>query len=250
MLPRGAPLWQGAAVPEWKPLSARSTVLSLVLGAHPEGLSARQLTRAALGLGVSAATTRVALTRAVAAADLRRADGAYHLGARLLERGRRQEEHAAELPWDGSWEMAVVVGVGGPGGERLARRAALAARRLAEQREGVWLRPANLGPRPPAPADRAVQTFRATPDGDPVVLAASLWDLSGWAAATGAAVDALAGTPEPATRLAVAAHLVRHLATDPLLPAELCPPGWPADAARAVYRDYQREVLAQVHGAG
>ena len=237
-------------MPEWKPLSARSTVLSLVLGAHPQALGARQLTRAAQGFGVSAATTRVALTRAVAAGELRRDDSRYRLGPRLLERSRRQEEHAAEQPWDGSWEAVVVVGAGRPSGARVALRAALAAHRLAELREGVWLRPANLAPRPPVPADGTVQTFRATPDGDPVLLAATLWDLPGWAVAAHEAVDALARTHEPSTRLAVAAHLVRHLATDPLLPVPLWPRGWPAAAARAVYDDYQREVLALVRGSG
>jgi DNA-binding transcriptional regulator PaaX len=38
----------------------------------------------------------------------------------------------------------------------------------------------------------------------------------------------------------VAAHALRHLVADPLLPVELCPPEWPATALRRSYDDYDR----------
>lgn len=226
------------------PLPARSVVLSLLLGSHPDRMSAAELVRAGEHFGIPTATTRVALTRAVAAGDLRRDEGDYVLGERHARRQRRQDEAVldAETPWDGSWELAVVVVAGRPGPERAALRDRLASYRLAELREGVWTRPANLR-RPRAYADDAVlATFTATPDEDPVALAAGLWDLRAWAAEGGLLLDAIASTREPAPRLAVAAQVVRHLADDPLLPAALLPGDWPAAAMRAAYAGYQAEL--------
>ena len=239
----GRIVWEGRWVTVWKPLSARSTVLSLLLGAHPAGMSPRELTRAGEHLGISAATVRVALTRAVAAGELRRTGSDYQLGPGLLARRRRLSEQVEEPTWDGSWEMAVVVGGGRSSGDRAALRASLGGLRLAELREGVWLRPANLvrtaDDHPPE-----LRTFRVRPEGDPGALAAQLWDLRAWAAEATSTIDELAAVGDPATRLAVAAHLVRHLGTDPVLPGELCPVGWPGPWAQQVYDDYQREVRA------
>ena len=39
-----------------------------------------------------------------------------------------------------------------------------------------------------------------------------------------------------------AAALLRHLRTDPLLPAELLPPGWPGDELRTRYSAHARSV--------
>lgn len=229
---------------ELKPLPARSVVLSLLLGSHPDRLSPAELTRAGEHFGIPAATLRVALTRAVAAGDLRREAGDYVLGERLVRRQARQDEAVddAETPWDGSWEMAVVVVAGRPGPERAALRDTLASHRLAELREGVWTRPANLS-RPRSYVEEPVLTsFRTVPDGDPALLAARLWDLPGWARSGTALLKRLHATREPAPRLAVAAHLVRHLATDPLLPRTLLPGDWPGDALRAAYEAYQDEL--------
>lgn len=227
-------------------LSARSVVLSLLLGSHPDRMSPAQLTRAGEHFGIPAATLRVALTRAVAAGDLRRESGDYLLGERLIARQRRQDEGVedAETAWDGTWEMAVVVMTGRPGSERAALRDKLGGARLAELREGVWTRPANL--RRPASygADPALSSFRARPDGDPAALARELWDLRGWAADGHALLERLSATREPALRLAVAAHVVRHLTADPLLPGELLPAGWPGAELRAAYADYQAELRA------
>jgi len=225
-------------------LSARSVALSLLLGSHPEPLSASALARAGRHFGIPAATVRVALTRAVAAGDLRRDGGDYALGERLEQRQRRQDEAVrdAERRWDGTWEMAAVVVAGRPGNERAALRDLLAGHRLAELREGLWTRPANLS-RPRAySADPVLATFVARPDGDPAALAAGLWDLPGWAKQGQEALRLLDTTREPAGRLAAAAHLVRHLASDPLLPAPLLPAGWPAGAMRAAYAAYQGEL--------
>ncbi|QYJ03376.1 hypothetical protein KUV85_13700 [Nocardioides panacisoli] len=228
------------------PLPARSVALSLLLGSHPDRMSPADLTRRGEHLGVPAPTMRVALTRAVAAGDLRRVDGDYALGERLAARQRRQDEGVddAEAAWDGSWEMAVVVVTGRSGADRAALRDTLAGHRLAELREGVWTRPANLR-RPLAPGEASasvLQVFRATPAEDPATLAARLWDLAAWAADGEAMLDLLARTREPALRLAAAARIVRHLAADPLLPASLLPPDWPGPRLRTAYAAYQAEL--------
>lgn len=229
---------------ELKPLPARSVVLSLLLGSHPDRMSPAQLTRAGEHFGIPASTLRVALTRAVAAGDLRREDSDYVLGERLVARQRRQDEGVedAETPWDGHWEMAVVVVTGRPGAERAALRDQLSAARLAELREGVWTRPANLRRAPAYADDPVLSCFRARPAEDAAGLAAQLWDLDAWARDGEALLEQLDSTTDPAHRLAVAANVVRHLTADPLLPAELLPPGWPGQLLRSAYADYQREL--------
>ncbi|WP_257422741.1 PaaX family transcriptional regulator C-terminal domain-containing protein [Nocardioides carbamazepini] len=236
---------------EIAPLSARSVMLSLLLGSHPDRMSAAELIRAGEHFGIPAATVRVALTRAVAAGDLRRdpateagQSAGYALGERLAARQRRQDEAVldAETAWKGAWEMAVVVVTGRTGAERAALREQLASYRLAELREGVWTRPANLR-RPRGYADETVLgTFTATPDEDPAALAARLWDLTTWAREGRRLLRRLERTTAPAPRLAVAAHVVRHLAADPLLPAALLPADWPAGAMRTAYAAYQDEL--------
>ena len=190
-------------VADLKLLPARSVVLSLLLGSHPDRMSPAQLTRAGEHFGIPAATLRVALTRAVAAGDLRRVDGDYVLGERLVVRQRRQDEGVedAETAWDGTWEMAVVVVTGRSGSERAALREALSGARLAELREGVWTRPANLRRTAAYGADPVLASFRARPDGEPAQLARELWDLRGWAGAGRALLDRLTRTTEPAPRL-------------------------------------------------
>ncbi|MYR63731.1 PaaX domain-containing protein, C- domain protein, partial [Streptomyces sp. SID625] len=62
-----------------RPLSARSVVLSLLLGTHPPELPVKDLVRAVEPFGVGGSTLRAALSRMVAAGDLRRADGVHRL---------------------------------------------------------------------------------------------------------------------------------------------------------------------------
>jgi phenylacetic acid degradation operon negative regulatory protein len=235
-------------VPEFPSLSARSAILSLLLGTPSRDLSAAQLAAAARHLQINPATVRVALTRAVAAGELDRDGSHYRLGPRLLERRARQDAHEAVVPWDGRWETAVVVTTGRSGADRAALRTRLAGARLAELREGVWMRPANLRRATADLSSADVRLFTATPHDDPAALAADLWDLTEWADETERVLAALDGTSEPGPRLAVAAHLVRHLSTDPLLPDELQPDDWPAAEARRAYARYLAELEGVVSG--
>lgn len=239
------------SVTDLQPLTARSVVLSLLLGAHPARLSPAQLTRAGEHFGVPTATVRVALTRAVASGDLERVDGDYVLGERLVARQRRQDEGVldAETSWDGDWEMSVVVVTGRAGAERAALRQQLVRARLAELREGIWMRPANLRRETPW-ADPVVRTFRTRPDGAAAELAADLWDLSGLSAAGRALLATLEGTTDPAARLRAASDVVRHLAADPLLPHELLPQDWPGAELRLAYAAYQAELRTLALDAG
>jgi len=225
-----------------KPLTARSAVLSLLLGAHPGRLSAAELVLATGYLGITESTARVALTRAVASGDLVRTDDGYALGARLVDRQSRQDESVAHAlaPWDGTWEQVVIVEAGRAAADRAALRTTLTRRRLSELREGVWMRPANLGRR--TAGDGSTVMFTVGPVADPAGLAARLWDLRAWAERGEELIDELADTTEPALRLSIAADLVRHLTDDPLLPVDLLPAEWPGDRLRSVYAQYQDEL--------
>ncbi|MEV0637870.1 PaaX family transcriptional regulator C-terminal domain-containing protein [Streptomyces sp. NPDC050619] len=229
-----------------RPLSARSVVLSLLLGVHPPELAAKDLVRAVEPFGVGGSTLRAALSRMTAAGDLRRTDGGYRLSDRLLERQLRQDEAARPhtRAWDGDWEMVVITATGRGPAERADLRARLAALRLAELREGVWLRPANLRRPLPADLDEVAQHYTARPEGPARELAATLWQLDAWATMARSLLAHVARADRPADRLTAFAAVVRHLLADPVLPPELLPADWPGARLRAAYADYQREITA------
>ena len=235
-----------------RPLSARSVVASVLLGTHPPRLSAAALVELCGRFGISGGTTRVALSRMVAAGELAAEDGHYRLvGEGLLSRQRTQDDALAPPggQWSGAWRMSVVVSSGRSAAERVELRRAFADARFAEWREGVWLRPDNLGHSPGegVSPDAPLRWLTGTPDDDPARLAGELWELDAWAG-RGLALLA-AGPAEPgdlvssaprwaADVFAAAAATLRHLRSDPLLPDELLPPGWPAGDLRARYGRY------------
>ncbi|MDN0196508.1 PaaX family transcriptional regulator C-terminal domain-containing protein [Streptomyces sp. S.PNR 29] len=233
---------------ELRPLSARSVVLSLLLGTHPPELPVKDLVRGVEPFGVGGSTVRAALSRMVAAGDLRRTDTGYLLSDRLLERQRRQDEavHPHTRAWDGDWEMVVITVTGRGPAERADLRARLTALRLAELREGVWLRPANLRRPLPGDLDRVAERCTARPERPAGELAASLWPLDDWSATARALLAHIARTELPADRLTAFAAVVRHLLADPVLPPELLPADWPGAALRATYTGYQREVTDEM----
>lgn len=230
---------------ELRPLSARSVVLSLLLGSHPAQLPVRDLVALVADLGVSEATLRVALSRLVAAGDLDRDDGNYRLSPRLLERQRRQDEALTPETHDdgGRWAMVVVTTQGRDPNSRQELRRELAGQRLAELREGHWLRPDNLHLDFSAELLAQTTRFTARPEEDPVDLAHRLWDLTAWSNRGEQLLAHFDADPEPISRITIAAAIVRHLFTDPVLPEAMRPANWPADALRTSYANY-RQALA------
>jgi phenylacetic acid degradation operon negative regulatory protein len=235
-------------------LSARSVVLSTLLGTTPPRLPGRLLVALAGEFGIAEGTTRVALSRMVDRDELGNVDGTYHLAGPLLERHDRQERSrrpgGASDGWDGDWELRVVRGGARRAAERAELRRALVLLGLAELREGTWLRPANLDPdRLPARralVDTATDAFAARP-GEPVALAARLWPLDSWAAEAGRLQRQMAAVTDRMDQddraalvpgFELSAAVLRHLLADPVLPAPLAPPAWPADGLRTSYDAY------------
>jgi phenylacetic acid degradation operon negative regulatory protein len=236
----------GARRSATRPLTARSVVLSLLLGAHPPELPVRDIVRAGELFAISEATLRVALSRMVGAGDLDRRDGTYRLTRRLVERQTRQDDatRPSTRPWRGDWEITVVTSVGRGAADRAELRARLTELRLAELREGTWLRPANLRRNWPAELGGLLRRFTARPDDDSAELAGQLWDLPGWAATAETLLERLDTTADPAERFTTAAAAVRHLLRDPVLPPELLPAQWPGEDLRDRYAAYQGELAA------
>jgi phenylacetic acid degradation operon negative regulatory protein len=244
-----------------RPLGARSVIASLLLGMRQPRLSGNRLVRAAAAFDLSGNATRVALSRMVAAGELTADGGVYRLAGPLLERHGRQEvgrRHPGAAGWDGSWLMAVVGadGTRRPASERAGTRRRLAALRLAEWREGLWVRPDNLGPAAVAGGAEACQWWvggRPAGGGDARRLARDLWDLGGWSTGAARLREAMRATPaaDIPRGFEVAAAVVRHLRDDPLLPRPLLPAHWPGDVLRAEYEAYEaafREALRPVLG--
>jgi phenylacetic acid degradation operon negative regulatory protein len=236
------------------PLTARSVLASALLGEDPPELPVAHLVQLAGLFGINDNRARVALSRMVAAGEVTTdGSGRYRLAGRLLDRQGRQagSRRGVTRRWDGKWRLAVVTASGRAADDRVALRRRLTLARLAEQREGVWLRPDNIDLVPDPSDDSQLTSFSALPDGDPAALAAGLWDLEGWARTARDLADGLEGLePRGPADLApgfeLSAAVLRHLQADPLLPAELFPADWPGPALRRAYDRWDRryrEVL-------
>lgn len=246
------------AVRERPRLTARSVVASTLLGLDPPELASGALVAGAELLGVAPGTTRVAISRMVAAGELQATPHGYRLAGHLLARQARQDLSRRGTPtrWDGRWRTAIVTAEARPAAERTELRHAMAALRHAELREGVWLRPHNLPPGtlPQAEAVVARQTLVVVGEVEgPVALAARLWDLEGWASTARDLLDELAPLQDrldhhDATALApafvAAAAVLRHLQADPLLPAPLLPARWPGRDLRRHQERFDRSFRA------
>ena len=231
--------------PILRPVSARSALLGLLIGAEVSVLSARELVAAGHLVGFSESAVRVALSRMVTSGDLvRTGDGRYQLSERLARRQDRQELaiHTPTTTWHGQWEMVVVTATGRSAADRAQLRTTLVELRLAEMREGVWLRPKNLAIKLPDDVARCCEHFTVAPRPDPRLLAARLWDLDVWAARARALLGA-ADTQDPVLRFTACATSARHLLEDPLLPAELLPAGWPGDELRRTHLEYKQWLI-------
>jgi phenylacetic acid degradation operon negative regulatory protein len=224
-------------------ITARSVVLSVLLGAHPAWASASELIRLTADFGIKETTLRVALTRMVSAGDLIRSADGYRLSDRLLARQRRQDEamRPRVKAWHGDWVVLIVTSVGTDARTRATLRTTMHHKRFGELREGVWMRPDNLEVDLDHEMAARVRMLRARDDA-PAELAGQLWDLSGWADAGRRLLDEMAWATDVPGRFLVAAAMVRHLLTDPMLPAELLPADWPGAALRAAYHDFAKEL--------
>jgi phenylacetic acid degradation operon negative regulatory protein len=234
------------------PLTARSVLASALLGEEPPELPVAHLVRLAGLFGISGNRARVALSRMVAAGEATTdGSGRYALAGHLLDRRQRQtvSRVGATGRWDGRWRLVVVTTSGRAPEERLALRRRLALARLAERREGVWMRPDNIDLVPDPSDDPQLALFTAVPDEDPAALVAALWDLGAWAVrALELVADMDRLVPADPAHLApgfeLSAAVLRHLQADPLLPAALLLPGWPGQALRAAYQRWDRQYRA------
>ncbi len=226
-------------------MTARSVVLSVLLGAHPACATAADLIRLTADFDIREATLRVALTRMVSAGDLVRSADGYRLSDRLLARQRRQDD-AINPPlrsWDGAWTTLAITSVGIDARARAAIRTTLQQNRFGELREGVWLRPDNLTISLPDGVLSRVRVLRSYDD-DPADLAGRLWDLAAWSDSGRQQLVDMASATDIPGRFVAAAAMVRHLLTDPVLPDELVPVGWPAAALRQSYARFAAELVA------
>jgi phenylacetic acid degradation operon negative regulatory protein len=236
-------------------LTARSVLASSLLGADPPELPVAHLVQLASLFGINANAARVALSRMVSSAEVT-TDGAgrYRLSGHLLERQRRQNASRAghTRRWRGDWQMVVVTTTGSTPEVRTYRRKALAFARLAELREGVWLRPDNLDSAVPEDLGQDITTLSARPD-HPDELVSRLWDTAAWAERARSLCHQLtAGPPGDWNDLrpgfVLSASVLRHFQADPLLPPELLGGDWPGQDLRALYDEWDtryRQVLAQ-----
>ena len=226
-------------------LTARSVVLSVLLGAHPAWATAAELVRLTSDFDIREPTLRVALTQMVAAGDLVRSADGYRLSERLLARQRRQDDalHPPTKDFDGTWITVVVTTVGTDARSRAALRNALQNNRFGELREGVWLRPDNLDAELPEAADGRVRVLKARDD-DPPSLVAALWDLPQWSRVGRRLLREMDAARSIPARFGTAAAIVRHLLTDPVLPPELLPQDWPGDRLRTAYSAFAAELEA------
>lgn len=227
-------------------MTARSVVLSVLLGAHPAWATAGELLSLTADFDLREPTVRVALTRMVSSGDLVRSEDGYRLSDRLLARQRRQDGaiNPRTRRWDGAWTTLIITSVGSAARTRAALRNTLQDWRFGELREGVWLRPANLDVGLTAEVLDRVRVMHARDD-DSAGLAGRLWDLAGWVRVGDSLLEEMAAASDIPDRFVVAAAIVRHLITDPVLPDELLPAQWPGAALRKAYNDFAAELVAR-----
>ena len=238
----------------FKTLTARSVVLSALLGEHPPQLPGRALIGLGGVLGIAEGTMRTALSRMAQAGEISVHDGAYVLGERMLLRQRAQDSGREPAPgaWDGTWWFAIVDAQRRSLGERREFRFRMREHRMGELRPEVWLRPANI-PGPVAEAGVLNVRGRLT-ERDLAELIARLWNLDDLAqrarTLTRHLTDALSwvhdedrGALRDASLLTVA--VLRFLLIEPRLPAALVGDQWPLDDLRATYGRFETAYRAR-----
>ena len=214
-----------------RPFSARSIVLSVLLGSHPPEMPVAPLLEFTGLFGISDGTVRTALSRMSAAGEVESNDGVYRLGARLLDRQSQQDTGRTNPPanWDGDWWIAVVLSERRSVADRRFFRSSAQGARLGELRPDTWLRPANIDI--PTDLPDVALTRGQLVTGDPEELVEKLWDLEALdmnarallvrVTQTGEILESDEPTdPELAEAFTVLATCLRYLRTEPQLPAE------------------------------
>jgi len=227
---------------ELTPFSARSLLLSYLLGTHPPDVPAARLVDVGELFGLRAGTVRTALSRLTAAGDLEADDGRYRLAGRLLERQRELDRGQRSLAsgWSGEWWTVLVTADARSVADRRRFRSAMEGALLGELRPDTWMRPANTETPGEVVAtfceSGVVATRGPLTVGDGAALARQLWDVDSIESTSTAIVDVLGplGTALAATEVGsderasllpltfeVSAVAVRHLRTEPQLPVDL-----------------------------
>lgn len=251
-----------AGVPETRPLSARSILLSALLGTHPPQLPAAALVAFVELFGRPGGTARTALSRLVAAEDLTFGDGVYCLGPRLVARQALQDagRKPHHSPWSGEWVTAITTRDQRSVADRRTFRSSMQHHRFGELRPDIWMRPTDqplvgtgdtVSAVPPTPVPDVLFTVGPVIGMDDVALTGRLWPLSeldrraqelltmldkGWSGLDGGPLDVL---PDAFT---TSAAVVRHLLSEPMLPAELQPDTWHADELRTTYDRFEHRL--------
>ena len=243
-----------------RPLSARSIIASTLLGMSTPALAGNVLIHWTELFGIAEGTTRVALSRMLAAGELATDNGRYELSGRLRDRQAIQmwSRTPRLTEWNGRWTLYIVEDGPRPADVRRELRDAMSALRAARIRDGVWVRPDNLpaDARPKHALEIATQSCLVSQTELTSLDAATaqrLWQTSQWQEA---AIDHLSrmSTRLPALEAGnlsalaptfeVAAHALTHIRRDPLLPSELLPAQWPGDELRARYADFEAAFRA------
>jgi phenylacetic acid degradation operon negative regulatory protein len=242
-----------------RPLNARSLALSVLLGSHPPTLPAKSLVSLAELFGIAPGTMRTALSRLVASGDAvitdRPGSSWYELSGALLDRQRSQDAARHEPPavWDGTWHTVVAAEDQRELADRRRFRTVMANHRFGELRPDIWMRPANA----PSPTHHTWIAITGPLSGrDEHQIAAQLWDLTALAADATDLITRLDtlrqhldwhDTASIPIAFTASANVVRFLRSEPQLPAELRPAGWPMSALRETYDEFEREHLRLLH---
>ena len=225
------------------------------------------LVRILMPLGVAPPAARTAISRMVRQGWLVPEQVRGGRGYALTARARARLDDAAtriyrtgDGGWKGSWDL-VVLTVAPPRPARERIRSALSFLGYAPLGDGTWISPFRSPEVESLLAAESVEGTRFEAyDGDPVALAARVWDLDTLGRAYAAWHDeaqalvaaphrvlALEGLAEDERAFVVRSHLVhewrKFLFSDPGLPVELLPPDWPGHAAARFFGEEAARLL-------
>ena len=228
-------------------LTARSVLASALLGVDPPELPVSYLVRLSGLFDVNENRARVALSRMVAAERSPRTERAITAcrgTCSIASVARWPARPDGRGPGAGTGTSWWSPRTGSPPEVRNRRRRSLSLARLAELREGVWLRPDNLDLVLPEEVDLDVLHLRSRVDDD-AALMRRLWEPERRAAGADELITLLDRHPpndwaDLAPCFEIGAAVVRHFQADPLLPRQLLPASWPGERLRRTYDEWYR----------